>query len=105
MGATVNQNQVQQILQILLAAGGPVAGLLVNWGVPSGQINNYLTILMMLLPPAISAVWALITHSHAAIATAASQIPGVVVSVDSQKAAASLIGVAKDPTNLVQLTK
>ncbi len=55
----MNQTQIESLLRILLAAGGPVAGLLTNYGMAPGQVNNWLTILLIVLPPLGSAIWGL----------------------------------------------
>lgn len=72
-----NQQQIESILRILLAAGGPVAGLLTNWGVPAGQINNWLTLALMILPPLIAGAWGLARNTHKQTIAAAAAVPGV----------------------------
>ncbi len=72
-----NEQQIESFLRILLAAGGPVAGLLTNWGVPSGQVNNWLTLGLMILPPAIAAIWGLARNTHKQTIAAAAGVPGV----------------------------
>jgi len=73
----MNQQQIESLLRILLAAGGPVAGLLVNWGVPSGQVNNYLTVALLVLPPVLAGVWGLLRNTHQQTIAAAASVPGV----------------------------
>ena len=72
-----NEQQIESFLRILLAAGGPVAGLMTNWGVPAGQINNWLTLSLMILPPLIAAVWGMIRNTHKQTIAAAAAVPGV----------------------------
>jgi hypothetical protein len=73
----MNQDQINSLLRVLLAAGGPVAGLLANAGMEAGTINDVLTTALIVLPPLISLVWGLVTHTdHNTIAAAAS-VPGV----------------------------
>ena len=94
----MNQQQIESLLRILLAAGGPVAGLLVNWGVPAGQVNNYLTIALMVLPPAVSGVWGLMRNTHQQTITAAAGVPGVTGITVAADAAAGARAAAADPT-------
>jgi hypothetical protein len=95
----VNQQQIESLMRVLLAAGGPIAGLLVGWGVPTGQVNNYLTIGLIVLPPLVSAVWGLVKNTHSATALAAQGIKGVQVFIDPHAAPISVIETALKPTN------
>jgi len=100
----MNQQQVESLLRILLAAGGPVAGLLVNWGVPTGQVNNYLTIALMVLPPLISGVWGLLRNTHKQTIADAASVPGVSQVVIAPTAKDGAAAAAADPA-LPNVTK
>lgn len=94
----MNNDQLMSILRQLLAAGGPVAALLVNWGVPAGQVNSYLTIALAVLPPLGAAIWGALKHTDHATVAAAGNMPGVTVSVDPAKAGAGAQAAAADPS-------
>ena len=61
----MNQTQIETILRVLLAAGGPVSGLLLNAGMQPGVVNNILTIALIVGPPSISAIWGVLRHTDA----------------------------------------
>ncbi len=100
----MNQQQIESLLRILLAAGGPVAGLLVNWGVPSGQVNNYLTLALMILPPLISAGWGHFRTTPSSLAVAADSVPGVSVTVNPLSASQAVVNTAELQTNNIKVS-
>lgn len=88
----MNSDQLTSLLRVLLAAGGPVAGLLANAGLQAGMVNNILTIALIVLPPLSSAVWGYVVHKDANKIAAASNVPGVqsiTIATNAPSAAAS----------------
>jgi hypothetical protein len=73
----MNSDQVTSLLRVLLAAGGPVAGLLANAGMAAGTVNNILTVALIVLPPLISAVWGFVVHTDQNKIAAAAAVDGV----------------------------
>lgn len=73
----MNQEQLMSLLRALLAAGGPVAGLLANFGMQPGTVTNVLTIALIVLPPLISAVWGYLDHTDRAKIASAASVEGV----------------------------
>lgn len=93
----MNQSQLESLLRVLLAAGGPVAGLLANWGLAPGAVNNWLTILLIVIPPVVSAIWGQLRHTDSATVLAAKAVPGAEVVVDPAKASVAVTALAADP--------
>lgn len=73
----LNQDQLTSLLRGLLAAGGPLAGLLINTGLQPTMVNNILAIALIVLPPIISIAWGVAAHSDEAKIAAAAAVPGV----------------------------
>lgn len=96
----MNADQVTSLLRVLLAAGGPVAGLLANAGMAAGTVNNILTIALIVLPPLISAVWGYIIHTDKSKIAAAAAVPGVTEIKIAPLATDGAAKAAADPTLL-----
>ena len=77
-----NQQQIESAIRWLLTTGGPLAGYLMSQGATPSQINNILTVALVVVPPAISFVWGLARKTDKAIVASASTIQGVSVAVD-----------------------
>lgn len=93
----MNQQQLESLLRILLATGGPVAGLLTNWGVATGDVNNWLTIALIVLPPLGSAIWGYVRNTDHSTIAAASKVEGVNVIEISPNAINGAARAANDP--------
>ena len=76
-----NQQQIQSFIRLLLGAGGPLAALLVSRGTSADTVNLILTIALAVVPPLISLVWSMFSHSDKATVAAAGALPGVNVVV------------------------
>lgn len=100
---TLNQDQILGIVRALLAAGGPVAALLVQAGYPTGAVSTWLTIALVLIPPLISAVWSAASHTDASKALSASMLPGVKVEVSPLSASPDMLALAMKPTNALKV--
>jgi ABC-type antimicrobial peptide transport system permease subunit len=73
----VNQDQITSLVRALLAAGGPVAGILVASGMEPGMVNSILAVAVAVIPLAISIIWGQAQHTDHAKIAAASKVPGV----------------------------
>jgi len=91
-----NQAQIESIVRWLLTTGGPLAGYLVSQGATQSQINNLLTVALVVVPPAISFVWGLLRKTDKQVVAAAGALPGVHVAVDPT-APAGAMAAALDP--------
>lgn len=91
-----NQQQIESAIRWLLTTGGPLAGYLVSQGASQTQINNILTIALVVVPPAISFVWGLMRKTDKQLVAAAGAMPGVQVKVDGG-ASAGAVAAALDP--------
>lgn len=89
----MNSDQLTSIFRALLAAGGPIAGLLTNAGLNDGAVNNILTVALIVVPPLISAVWGYIHNSANGKVIAAATVPGVQVHVDTGPASVAPMSV------------
>jgi hypothetical protein len=98
-----SQDQIMGILRALLAAGGPVAALLMSYGVSEQRANLWLTLALAIIPPVVAAVWSAISNSQAKLAVAASTVPGVTVTANKDAAPTSVVAAALDKSNAVKL--
>lgn len=93
-----NQDQIKSILQLLLGTGGPLAALLISYGVPSDKLSLWTNLLVAVVPPLAAGVWAIMDRTHKNTIASAAAIPGVsevVIKSDAQDGAAQA---AADPT-------
>lgn len=72
-----NQEQIKSILQLLLGAGGPLAALIMSYGVPPDKMSLWTNLIVAIAPPLIGGIWAILDRTHKATITAAAAIPGV----------------------------
>jgi hypothetical protein len=77
----MNLDQIQSLIRTLLAAGGPIAALLVQYGMPQDKVSIWISIALVVLPPVVAAVWGIITKTDAAKVAAVGAMPGVSVIV------------------------
>lgn len=73
----MNAQQVKAILQMLLGTGGPVAALLLSYGVPADKLNLWVNLVVAVLPPIVAAGWAAWDNTHKKTIEAAASVPGV----------------------------
>lgn len=77
----MNLDQVQSLIRTLLAAGGPIAALLVQYGMPSDKVSIWISLALAVVPPVVAAVWGVIAKTDAAKVAAVGAMPGVSVTV------------------------
>jgi hypothetical protein len=101
----MNLDQFQSLIRTLLAAGGPIAGLLTLYGFPQDKTAMWLGLALAILPPIASAIWGILTKTDAAKVAAAGAMTGVQVTVAPNAspgakaaAAAAVAGVNPVPT-------
>ena len=92
----MNLDQFLSLVRTLLAAGGPVAGLLTIYGFPQDKTALWLGLALAIVPPIATAVWGILAKTDAAKVTAAGAMPGVTVAV-GPTASAGAQSVAADP--------
>lgn len=74
---TPNSEQIKSVLQMLLGTGGPLAALIMSYGVPADRLSLWVNLAVAVLPPLIAGVWAIIDNTHKNTIAAAAAIPGV----------------------------
>lgn len=79
----MNLDQILVLVRTLLAAGGPISGLLVLYGLPQDKAAMWLSIALIIVPPFVSAVWGIINKTDKNKLAAAGLMPGVAVTVAS----------------------
>lgn len=94
----MNTDQFTSMLRVLLAAGGPVAGLLTNAGLNAGAVTNILTVALIVLPPIVSGIWGYVVHTDRSKLAAAAAVPGVTQINVAQFATGAASAAASDPT-------
>lgn len=94
---TPNSEQIKAVLQMLLGAGGPLAALLLSYGVPADQLSLWTNLAVAVLPPAIAGIWAIVDNTHKKTIAAAAAVPGVATVVISSTAKDGAAAAAADP--------
>jgi len=92
----VNLDQFLGLVRTLLAAGGPVAGLLTIYGFPQDKTALWLGLALAIVPPIATAVWGILAKTDAANVARVGAMPGVTVAV-GPTASAGAQSVAADP--------
>lgn len=92
----MNIEQIKQLCQTLLAAGGPVAGLLTAYGFPQDKVAMWLGLALAIVPPLAAALWGILDKTDSAIVVQAKAVPGVETVVVSNKAPPALAKLADD---------
>ena len=100
----MNRDQIMSLIRTLLAAGGPVSGLLVQYGMPADRVNLWLSLALIILPPIAAGIWGILSKTDAATIITASQVQGVDVTVNPQSASTPVLAAALSPTNDVKVT-
>lgn len=94
---TPNQSQIAGQLRTALAAGGPIAALIMSkTGISQEDYGLYLELALYIVPPLIAAVWSYIAKRDAAIVKAAAKVPGATVVVDQDRAPPAVKDIAQD---------
>lgn len=72
----MNLDQILSLVRTLLAAGGPISGLLVMYGMPGDKAALWLSVALIVVPPLVSAVWGVLNKTAAnKVATVAAMAP------------------------------
>jgi hypothetical protein len=74
----VNQQQIEAMLRLLLGAGGPLAALLLAYGVPSDKLNLWVNLAIAIIPPIGAGVWGILANTQKRSIADAAAIPGVI---------------------------
>jgi len=77
----MNLDQILSLVRTLLAAGGPISGLLVMYGVPNDKATMWLSLALIIVPPVVSAIWGIASKTDKAKVAAAGAMEGVTVTV------------------------
>lgn len=99
----MNSQQFQQLVNLLLGAGGPLAALLLQVGVPQGTITQVAQLVLIVVPPGYAWWRSHHQNSDSSILTAASNVAGVAVTVDPKAASAAALATAQNPATNVEL--
>jgi len=91
-----NLDQWLGLVRTLLAGGGPLAGLLIAYGMPADKVNMWLALGVAIVPMIIAGVWSWVIKTDSAKVTSVGAMPGVTVAV-GPTASAGAQSVAADP--------
>lgn len=72
-----NQEQIKGILQLLLGTGGPLAALIMSYGVPADRLSLWTNLIVAIVPPFIAMAWTAWDNTHHRTIAAAANVPGV----------------------------
>lgn len=93
----MNAEQIKSILQLLLAAGGPLSSLLLSYGVSADKMTLWVNLALAILPPLGAGIWALIERTHKNQIAAVAANPGVAQIVVKDGAGDGAKAAAEDP--------
>lgn len=96
----MNTEQIKAVLQMLLGSGGPVAALLLSYGVPADKLTLWVNLALVIVPPALAMGWAAWDRTHKNTIKAASKVPGVSEVVIESGAKDGAAAAAADPALL-----
>lgn len=99
-----NQEQIKQILQLLLGAGGPLAALLMSYGVPADKLSLWTNLAVAVIPPLAVGVWKILDNTDKRQIAKAAAVPGVSEIVVDSNAKDGAAQAAADP-NLKNVNK
>lgn len=96
----INQQQIAGQLRTLLAAGGPIAAIvLAKTGISADDYALYLEAALAIGPPLIAAAWSWWAKRDAAVVARIEATPGVKLIVTNPNTApAAIVEAAEDPT-------
>lgn len=90
--------QILSIVRLLLGAGGPLAAWLLSKSIDPNTVISIIEWLVGAGGPIIAGIWSMFVHSPTGQVKSAACLPGVVVGVNPAAAPASLVDVARDPS-------
>lgn len=91
-----NQEQIKAVLQMLLGTGGPLAALIMSYGVPTDRMSLWANLAVAVLPPMIAAAWSTWDNTHKRTIAAAASVPGVSEVIIEQNAKDGAAAAAAD---------
>lgn len=92
-----NQSQIAGQLRTALAAGGPIAAIiLAKTGWSLGDYQMYLELALYIVPPLVAAVWSYVAKRDASLVSAAGKVEGAKVVVDTEVASPAVAAVAEN---------
>lgn len=93
----MNQQQVESMLRLLLGAGGPLAALLLSYGVPPDKLNLWVNLAIAVLPPLLAGAWGIAANTHKQTIADAAKVPGVVEVRTADNAKDGALAATEDP--------
>lgn len=72
-----NQEQIKSIIQLLLGSGGPLAALILSYGVAPDKLNLWVNLALAVVPPLVGGIWAILDRTHKQTIAQAANIDGV----------------------------
>ena len=101
-----NASQIAGQLRTALAAGGPIAALiLARTGISADDYALYLEAALAIVPPLVAAAWSWWAKRSAGLVKAAGKVDGATVVVDQAKADPAVVAAAQDPAHPDVVTK
>jgi hypothetical protein len=94
----VNQQQIEAMLRLLVGAGGPLAALLLSYGIPPDKLNLWVNLAIAIIPPIGAGVWGILANTQQRTIADASKVPGVVKIKVADNATGGAADAANDAT-------
>ena len=79
----MNSEQLTGLIRTLLAAGGPIAGLMALYGLPPDKVTAWVSLAAIVLPPIAAGIWSFVAKRTDAQLARVEAMPGVKIAVDT----------------------
>lgn len=100
----MNKQQIYDALRVALAAGGPLAALILKYtGLSQTDFEMWVSVALLIVPPAAAWVWGLLSRTDRAMVVDAASVKGVQVHVNADPhvgesvAPPAVVAAAEDP--------
>lgn len=94
----MNKQQIYDALRVALAAGGPVAALILKYtGLSQTDFEMWVSVALLVVPPAAAWIWGILARTDRAMVVDAATVKGVQVHADTAVAPANVVDAVNDP--------
>lgn len=93
----MDPKQEQTLIQLLLASGGPIGAIFISHGMTPGELQEWTTLAVAVIPPLVAFVWGLVTNTQRAQILNVAAMPGFDKLVTNNQANDTVKEMSNDP--------